>query len=203
MSVDIVTGGAYLSPPDPTTLISLADLKAHCRIDVATDDTLLAGYFLAAIAIVESEVQRALLPRTYQWTRQTLDSCGMILPLAPVVQVRSISYLPYPDGVGGPVTLDPSLYFLGRRGPASTIERSFRATVWPSVGRGAAPVTIVFDAGAVALVSDNVKHALKMIVADLYEYRTPAVLSSGQFQLSKLGAGVQTTVMALLAPERW
>lgn len=200
MSVVIVTGdGNSLDAPDLTTIVSVADLKKHCRVDISDDDDLIAALLGVAVDIVERKTQRSLLPRTFDWTRANLEN-GMRLPLAPVTQVRSLKYLTYP--YGPQATLDPAQYIVAPDGQGTVIDKPYFLR-WPWIGQGPNPVVVRFDAGDPAKISNAIKHAIKMIVADLYEYRTPNVLFSGSFQESKLTGGALGTVDALLMPEHW
>ncbi len=200
MSVKVVTGdGDSLPSPTATDIVSLADLKAHCRIDGVDDDALVTAYLGVAIAMVESKTQRSLLPKTYEWTTASLVN-GMRIPLAPVVQVRSIKYLTFP--YGPQTTLATSDYIVAPNGQGYAICKPYYLR-WPWIGQGPNPVLVCFDAGDASLISDGARHAIKMIVADLFEYRTPNVLSSGSFQAPKLSDGVLSTVDALLLPDQW
>lgn len=197
-----------LPDPDPLALAPLADVKAHCKIDISDDDAYVTTLISVAIETVERRVQRAYLPRTFEWVTDRLHYI-MRLPLSPVAQVRFVNYASFPYGppyAGGSMnTLDPSLYNVSPDGQAAVICQK-AGTMYPFVGQANEPVVVRFDTGVDPFgvgVSASVVHAIKLIVANLYEYRTPFNIVSGGMQELPLSSRDLSVVDALLYAERW
>ena len=194
-----------LADPDPETLIALADLKNHCKIDISDDDVYVAALRSVAIETVERTIQKALMPRTFEWVTADLAST-LRLPLAPVSQVRFVQYAPFPYGppIGGAMlTLDPSLYFVSPDGRATVINRR-AGILYPFVGQANEPVVIRFDAGAATTnISASVLHAIRLIVGGLYEYRQPFNIAAGGMTALPLSRAQISAVDHLLYGEYW
>lgn len=100
MALFLVTAPAY----EP---ISLNEAKLHCRVDVTTDDALIASLILAAREYVENQTHRALIQQTWDLKLDRFP-CGPIeLPKAPTQSVTSVTYL---DGAGDSQTWDTDEY---------------------------------------------------------------------------------------------
>ena len=79
-----------------TTPVTLAEAKAHLKVSVSTDDTLITSLIKAATDYAEKYTGRDLITRTYQTYRD--DFCdSMELRRAPVAAVSAVEYLV--DGV--------------------------------------------------------------------------------------------------------
>jgi phage conserved hypothetical protein, phiE125 gp8 family len=112
--------------------------------------------------------------RTWNYEAWPLFGDIIRLPRPPLQSVTSVKYL---DAAGVLQTLDPTKYQLDLdREPARI--RPAPGTLWPTTylgyfGMALAPVQITYVAGygAAAAVPDTIKAALKMHVAQLYEYR--------------------------------
>ncbi len=82
----------------PVEPVTVAELKAQCRIDVDDEDTLLDIYISAAREWAEKFCQRAIVEQTVEWA---LDAwpCGSVeLPWGDVIEVESVTYTDQ-DGV--------------------------------------------------------------------------------------------------------
>lgn len=90
---------------DPVTV---ADVRAHCRIDETAEDSLIAIYIAAARQLCEETIGRVLMPQTWE---QTLDAfpTGQDIKLlrTPVASIESIVYV---DANGTEQTLSESGY---------------------------------------------------------------------------------------------
>lgn len=170
-----------LIQPPAGELLSLDEAKAHMRVDVADDDTVITQLIAAAIANVDGDrgwVNRALLSQTWELVLDAFPTgCQakqrrISLPLPPLQLVDSISYV---DGNGAAQTLDPTLYSVKRVGsdqPAHIAE-AFGAT-WPTTRAEDDAVTVRFVAGygdTAADVPADLRLALRMTVAHWYEHR--------------------------------
>lgn len=128
--------------------VTLAETKAHCRVDSSDDDGLIAGYILAARNYVEGQIHRPICSRLYEFTADYCwpKLCGynrIVLPYPPLQAVRSVSYV---DTSGVAQTLSASQYTAMTNRPRGEIVPSYAAT-WPSVRTQVEAVTVRFIAG--------------------------------------------------------
>jgi uncharacterized phiE125 gp8 family phage protein len=89
--------GAFSVIPPLTEPVSLAEARAHLRLDTTDTDATLAGYIITARQYAEAYTRRAFLTQTwdasfdYDWP--TVRGCVRLdLPLAPVISVSSVTY---------------------------------------------------------------------------------------------------------------
>ena len=102
MALSLVTAAA-LEP------ISLAEAKAYCRIDVDDENDLVDGLIRAGREWIEAFTHRALMTQTWDEKRSQFpsDVDVIVLPLAPLISVTSITYL---DTAGATQTWSSALY---------------------------------------------------------------------------------------------
>lgn len=120
------------------------------------------------------------------------NSAGVIdIPLPPLQQIVSVNYY---DFNGNLDTVDPSLYVVSLSTPAR-IQPTY-SKVWPIARPTIDAVQITFVCGQAATadkVDDNVKAAMKLMLAHWYENREAVVVGTINNRLAD-------TVDALLAP---
>ena len=102
MALSLVTAPA-LEP------ITIAEAKAHCRIDVDDENDLLDGLIRAGRQWIEAFTHRALMTQTWDEKRNQfpIDEDVIVLPMAPLISVTSITYL---DTAGSTQTWSSALY---------------------------------------------------------------------------------------------
>ncbi len=174
-----------ITPPaeEPVTL---ARLKAHCRVDGDADDDLLSVYLTAARERVEALSGRALVSQTLELSLSCWPSGGILrLPRAPLIDVDAIEYL---DPNGLTIELDPSQYIApsgepARIGPAS-------GTWWPAIAPSLGAVRIRWTAGygGAEDVPARYVQAILLIVNHWYEERSASEDLPGA-ALALIGAG--------------
>jgi uncharacterized phiE125 gp8 family phage protein len=155
--------------------VSLAEAKAHLRLDNADDDGLLAGYILAARRFAEGYLRGAIITQTWDYTVDhdwpiVWDRCYLRnrieLPLHPVQSVTSVSYK---DENGAAQTLSGSLYTLHKSGPVAYIEKAYDA-VWPAVRDVPEAITVRFVCGYLPeKVPDEIRTAILLHIESLYD----------------------------------
>ena len=174
--------------------ISLAEAKAHLRIDADDEDALLSSLIAAARMFIERTLGLALITQTWSyfldfWPR---SSC-VTLPIAPV---QAVSAVTLHDGAGGSTTLDADDYTVDILSqPARLV---LNGATPPVVARALNAFEIAFTAGYGDAASDvpaPIRHALTLLVAHWFERREPVVLGLGAQE-------VPTTVAGLLLPYR-
>jgi uncharacterized phiE125 gp8 family phage protein len=174
--------------------ISLAEAKAHLRIDSSDEDTLLSALILAARMFVEKTLGLALITQGWSyfldfWPHR---SC-VTLPISPV---QSVSALTVHDANGGSAGLAASDYAIDVLSqPARLVLKGASPSV---VARELNAFEIAFTAGYGDEASDvpaPIRHALTLLVAHWFERREPVVLGLGAQE-------VPATVAGLLLPYR-
>ena len=174
--------------------ISLAEAKAHLRIDADDEDALIEQLIVAARMFVERTLGLALITQGWSyfldfWPR---SSC-VTLPIAPV---QAISAVILHDGAGGSTTLDADDYAVDVLSqPARLV---LNGATPPVVARALNAFEIAFTAGYGEEASDvpaPIRQALNLLVAHWFERREPVVLGVGATE-------VPSTVAGLLLPYR-
>ncbi|MFN6976714.1 MAG: head-tail connector protein [Gemmobacter sp.] len=144
--------------PPAGSVLPLADIKLHLRVDHADEDAAIAGYLAAATAAVERITQRLVIPRqvVLQLPGLPPGRCPVELPGGPVSAVASI----LADGV--PVAGAS----VAGHSPALLLPDAD----WPAVSGDGLPVVITYTAGH-APVPPELLGAIKLICGHLYARR--------------------------------
>lgn len=175
--------------------VTLAEVKEHCRIDYTAEDTILAAYISAATEMVEGELNRDIMQRTWDFTFDDFPWGGLdvkghwydgafYLPRAPVQSITSITYTDEAGNTGQTVAStvygsdldeEPGLVYLKKDQD------------WPTVYDQRDSVTVRFVSGYAgtadspvsrANVPEAIRVAILMLVADMYYNREAQVTRS-------------------------
>ena len=124
--------------------VSLADAKAHLRVDVADDDALISRLITGARSELERGLGRALITQTWTyWLDAWPPGYAVPLPLAPVQSIEAVRVYALDDSFA---TLPASAYLLdGQGSPPRLIRRG--STVWLQPTRPGNGIAIDFTAG--------------------------------------------------------
>lgn len=143
-------GGLSLVTGPALDIVSLAEAKKQCQVDIAADDGLIAGYILAARRHCELYTGRAMIEQTHDLTIDhnwpfVFGLQRILIPIVPLVSVTSISYL---DVDGNSQTLAANQYRVVTRSEAARgwIEPAYGVT-WPGVRCVSEAITVRFVAG--------------------------------------------------------
>ena len=163
MTAALITGPA-LEP------VSLADVKAHLRVDGDDDDLLLQAAIVSARYHVETLTRRFLIEQTWRvyldaWPRKRI----VRLPPAPLISVDAVTVY---DANGDPQTVDPDDYevdtaavpgrvILAAAAPAPTARAVNGIEIDVTVGYGPSSVD----------VPAALRQAVLMLVTHWYEHR--------------------------------
>lgn len=187
----ILTSGPSAEP------VSLAEVKAHCRVDGDAEDTLLASLALAARMHVERALGVALIAQGWSlFLDRWPDRAWVDLPLAPVIGVDAVRLHRADDSF---TTADAGLFQLDGAGARPRLARR-DGGVWPLPGRAVNGVEIAFTAGYGPTADDvpmPVRLAIKMLAAHWFEMREPVVIGGGDS-----ATPVPMSVAGLLSPYR-
>lgn len=180
-----------LVTPPASDIVSLAEVKAHCRVDHTSEDTYLSALIQAATSHLDGYsgvLGRALLPQTW---RQDFEDFGdvMRLPIGPVQSITSVIYQPV---TGVDVTLANTEYVLLRDDFGDYVTLAANKS-WPSTGDRADAVRITYLAGT-ASIPVAIKHAALLLVGHWFANRE--AVSAGSMMATPMA------VDALLTPHR-
>jgi hypothetical protein len=186
-SLELVTAPAT----EPATI---AEAKAHARIETSADDALLGAYITGARELVERTTGRALITQTWKLTldcwpgsrdddwwdgvRELPISYGegthVEIRKAPFLAITSVVTL---DESDTPTTWASSNYYVDKRHGFGRLIKK-QGVVWPTIiGRDFGAIVIAFTAGYGANASDvpmALRQSVKDIVAHWYENREAA-----------------------------
>jgi uncharacterized phiE125 gp8 family phage protein len=163
MTAALLTGPA-LEP------VSLAEAKAHLRLDADDDDQLVTAAIVAARLHVEAATRRALIAQSWRvyrdaWPRKRI----VTIPVAPLLAVDAVTVY---DTNGDPVTVDPDDYEVDT---VAVPGRLVLVTPVPAVvGRAVNGIEIDVTAGygpSGVDVPSPLRQAIMMLVAHWYEHR--------------------------------
>ena len=163
----VMTGAPALEP------VSLAEAKAHLRVDTASEDTFIAGLITTSRLQVEAILALALIAQNWTWRFDVWPRKSVTFPMGPVSAVASVriqnSDLSF-------TTLAPATYIVdGRAEPPRLIPVG---GMFANPGVAALGVEIAFTAGYGATAADvptPLKQAILLLVAHWFENREPAL----------------------------
>jgi uncharacterized phiE125 gp8 family phage protein len=163
-----------ITPPAAEPLDTL-EVQTHLRVSGQSAEV--TRLIKAARGVVERYLNRALITQT--WDAYYSNWCELKLPYPPLSTVTApVVY--YRDLDGVEQTLSSSLYHLGKTEPAEITRK--QDTSWPDLEYGNPnPVRIRCVVGyglTGASVPEEIKHAMKLLITDMYENRGTVVLGS-------------------------
>lgn len=163
--------GLIVTQPAIEEPVTLAEVKAHCRIDGAAEDALLQAYIAAARARCEGILQRALITREVEQTLDAFPADELQLALLPVGQIVEVGYT---DPAGAAQLLAPSAYTLDATQAGSHWLLPAVGTLWPQTRPVINAVRVRYEAGYGLQASDvppDIRAWLLLTVAYLYAQR--------------------------------
>jgi uncharacterized phiE125 gp8 family phage protein len=158
--------------------VSLADAKRHLNIAASnTDhDVYIAGLITAARAQVEAYTNRKLLTQTVtRYFDGFPDGNELVLPYGNLASVTSVHY----KGTDGNWTEFTSTYWTAQTEdePGKVVLKYNQS--WPTATlHPSKPVRVIYSCGYGATfgaVPASIRHAIKLIVSDLFEQREPYI----------------------------
>jgi uncharacterized phiE125 gp8 family phage protein len=162
--------------------VSLAEAKAHLKVDIADDDTLITAFIIAATELAEQATGRAIMPQTWELTLDAFPD-AFELTRVPAVSITSLKYF---DTTSTQQTLGSALYTLDNTDDfGSAFVVPVYSGVWPDTRAQINAVALRYVAGyaAAANVPDSIKAWIKLQVGAMYENRA----AEGAVQTYALG----------------
>jgi uncharacterized phiE125 gp8 family phage protein len=149
--------------------MTLAQAKAHLRVDFDDEDGYIQSLIDVAREAVEDRLQRTLINTGWRLTVDAF-SPALRLPHPPCISVQSVKYF---DASGEERTLDPDSYFLDSvTEPAYLVPAAGGA--WPETQQRINAVQVNYTAGYGATAADvptPIVQWMKLAIGDMYENR--------------------------------
>ena len=169
--------------------VTLAEAKAHLRVDDSDQDAVITALIEAATSHVDGPagIGVALLTQTWRLSLDQWPAEAIQIPLGPVQAVSSITYV---DQSGVTQTWSPTDYLVDIDASVARLVPAYAAT-WPVARRQLGAIKITFLAGYGTAASDvpaDIRAAIKLLIGHLFANRE-AASDSG---LSELPLGVQS-----------
>ena len=87
--------------------VTLAEAKAHMRIDAADEDDLIGALLAAARVAAETEIRRVMIEQSWRAFVEAWPASGIALPVQPALSVDAVRAI---DTDGAATVLDPGDY---------------------------------------------------------------------------------------------
>lgn len=178
----------------PADAVSLADAKAHLRVDHADEDALIAGLVAAATQSIDGPngwLGRAIGVQTLEAFLPAFGVASIGLPYPPAIDIVEVGYL---DAADKAEVVDPSIYEL-----SGQLLRARWGLHWPTAawrGCDAEVVRIRYRAGY-QVIPAPIRAAILLMTGDLYGQRETFLAGA-----APAVAPMSTTVATLLSPFR-
>lgn len=182
-----------LVTPASAALVTLAEAKAHLRVDHSDEDTYIQALINAAVSYFDGyagRLGRAILEQTWRVDFPAFSD-EMRIPLGDVIAISSVSYY---DLNNAQQTLASTVYqaSVDGIGPYLTLKP---AQVWPKTYARTDAVRVTWTAGygtASANVPPAIKHAALLLIGNWYDNRSTVT--------ADMDSELPFAVNALLAP---
>ena len=149
--------------------ITLAEAKAHCRVDWSDDDTIIGAYITAARKFCEHYTNRVFITQTWR-QNENVFSEPIMLAVNPVQSITSVKYYDTDDAQQ---TLSSSNYQVDIASDEARIYEGVSAG-YPSISLDVInpiEVIMVCGYGLAADVPEDIKSAIKIMTDFFYENR--------------------------------
>lgn len=155
--------------------VSLAETKAHLRVDGTDEDALIESLISVARQRCEQETDRIIRRSTVVWY---LDGFSDEMR-PPGGQLASVTTITYNDENNAAQTLSSARYVVDAAAEPGRIVRHIDYE-WPSVYGNINDVAITYEAGwaSAAAVPKAIKQAILLIVGHYYEHREAVAMGS-------------------------
>lgn len=178
--------GLKLISPPAVEPVSLAEAKAHLRLDSDADDAYVSALIRTARERAELFLRRALITQTFDCTldgfpanRRSID-----LPRPPLQSIESVKYI---DTEGNLRFFEPESYVIDTASDETGRVALAWNRYWPIAGSSINSVVIRFIAGygdSPENVPEAIRHGILIEISNLYENREDIVVGQSISLLS-------------------
>lgn len=160
---------AYKVITAASAVLTAVETRAHLRLDLTTDDDLIAAQLVAAVEFAQHYTGVAIGSQTLELALDEFPEGAIELPMAPATSITSVKYI---DTTGTEITLGSSAYTLDDYGIKHWVLPAYD-TEWPSTLDTANAVKVRYVAGA-ATLPKAIRAALLLHLGHMYENRQEA-----------------------------
>jgi uncharacterized phiE125 gp8 family phage protein len=161
--------------------VTLAQAKAHCRVDSSAEDDLFDLYIATATRSVEERAGRVLM--TVTWGESFRDPTKrVILSKSPAKTLVSVAYYDVDNSLQTATLSDFSLVPLD-------VDAYVESDNWPAAYDRADAYTIQYTAGETEVIA-TLRHAVLLIVALYHQHR----LSADDVKVHNIPEGVEALI---------
>jgi uncharacterized phiE125 gp8 family phage protein len=163
-----------ITPPQ-FALVSLEEAKAHLRVEHDDDNDYIEALVETATNTIDGPagwLGRALITQTLEWRGDEFGSCDIRLPYPPIAAIVSVKY---DDSDGVEQTVSSADYRLVGQSSLPRLALTYGST-WPATRWQNEAVRVRYTAGygdASDDVPAPIRHAVLLMVSELYENREP------------------------------
>jgi uncharacterized phiE125 gp8 family phage protein len=183
--------------------VTLAEAKAHLRVDTSDDDAYIGTLITAAREWVEEYLDRTLVHTQWvmRFDRFPVDSTSDIeLPRPPVVSSGTATSVTvaYTLEDGTTATYSTNLFRVDRASTPGAVQTNYAQT-WPPHRQDDNSVSVTWWAGygpSGTSVPAAIRHAMLMLVGHWYEFRSSVLTGS-------ISKEIEFGVKSLLDSQRW
>ncbi len=169
----------YATSGAPTTEpISTAEAKAHLRVTVSDDDTLIDSLVEAARLRFESDTHRAMITQNWELTLDSFPNSSDVAILLPRPPLQSVTSIKYDDTDGNEQTWSSGSYRVDTDSEPARVTPEY-SEVYPTTRSVTGAVRIVYKTGygdAASAVPQSFIQAMLMLVGHWYENREAVVV---------------------------
>lgn len=189
-----------LVTPPAVEPVSVAEIKAHARVDFADDDALLAAFGVAARQHFERQTNRSLISQSWRLDLRGVPYGPLRLAHGPVSAVTGIAYV---DFAGVSQAWDPERWQSDLSGDVGLVAPQ-PGECWPCADPSAfASLSVSFDAGygpAADDVPDLARLAIRMLAAHWYANREAVVIAAGTVSAIEVPSAAQMILDSYTVP---
>lgn len=153
-------------------VLTTAEAKAFLKVNSSGEDTLIDALVAGATEHAQNYLEQAFVTQT---VTEKFDELGPVLRLSihPVISITSVKYI---DENGAEQTLAADQYNADTYAKRAVIEPAYNVS-WPTARAQLNAVTVVYQAGygAASSVPEDIKLAIRQIVADAFDNRQDSV----------------------------
>lgn len=180
--------------------VTVAEAKAHLRVDTSDDDTYIGTLITAAREWVETYLDRALITQQLVMTREVLAD-DIYLPRPPVATSGTATAvsITYTVAAGKTALLSSSTFRVSRYDTPAEITPLYGES-WPANLEDENAVSVTWWAGygsSGASVPAAIRHAILLLVGHWYDTSRSGVL------IGSISKEIEFGVKTLLDSQRW